>query len=131
TFATTAALDAVYHHGNYISQLCNLALGKYLASLDSTYLSGWDGADIDVILNQLKTYGAISRAYQTQSGCGGLKYYPVNQENVTGGPMTINDFTAHSQKIMANLSYRSLLDINNAFSATVNTTVLLDRVKQA
>ncbi len=129
TFATTAALDAAYHHGDYISQLCNLELGQYLHHYHPSYPSGWDGASAESILWQAKTYGVVNIAYQKQAGCGGLKAYP--KSGSMGGPMSTMSFVQHSQKIMTALSYKSLMNINDAFSARVNTTTLLGAVKLA
>src|SRR4029077_16988364 len=61
TFATMAALDAVYGKENYISQLCNLSLGSYLEKISAgSYPSGWNGSLNKIVLEQIKTYGIIS-----------------------------------------------------------------------
>lgn len=133
TFATTAALDAVLGHDDHISQLCNLELGSTLAKKNADYPSGWDGSNNDIILSQIKQYGAISKDYQTKYGCAGVRTYPLNQENKTGRPMKIDDFTRHSEKVMTNISYKELLSMDNAFSnsAQNDDNTKLDNVKKA
>ncbi len=131
TFAVTAALDAVKGQTDYISQLCNLELGSYLSSLDSHYQSGWDGSTNDTVLTQIQKYGVINKDYQQKYGCAGVKVYPGTDSSNTGNPMKTDDFTPHAEKIMASMSYKTLLDGDTAFTPEAHMDDVLNSVKTA
>ncbi|MDA9271834.1 C1 family peptidase [bacterium] len=76
TFASTAAIDAVLNKGDYISQLCQLELGRYLEN-NAYMTSGWDGSWIRTVLVQMELFGMVSKEYQKINGCGGLTDYPM------------------------------------------------------
>ena len=76
TFAVTAAMDAVIGHGDYISQLCSLELGKSLEY--NGYLpSGWDGSLGPIVLNQFSRFGVVSKNDQASKSCADVKEYPL------------------------------------------------------
>lgn len=134
TFALTGALDAAIGHTDYISQLCNLSLGKYLSDQGEIPYSGWDGAwNIDV-LGQVQKYGIISMTYQRENGCGSpgelVKEYPVNDFS-TGSPMSVDDFALHSEKIMPPVSWNSLLNKDDAMTPREDMVKIFADVKQA
>lgn len=131
TFASTAALDAVYGHGDYISQLCNLELGAYLEKHNPDYPSGWDGSTNDIILTQIQKYGAINQDYQKKYGCGGLKIYPAMNQRLVGKPMSVSEFTKHSEYLMSTISVNTLLDMDNAFTPHADMEEVLGGVKAA
>ncbi|MGE3920186.1 MAG: hypothetical protein AB7F64_04455, partial [Gammaproteobacteria bacterium] len=112
TFAVTAALDAGYGHGDYISQLCNLQLGQYLQLKDSSYESGWNGSSNQRVLDQIQKYGIISTSYQKDAGCGGLREYPTSSSRI-GYPMSDDQFLNHHEEIMKILSFKKIYDVND------------------
>lgn len=98
TFASTAAIDAAIGKGDYISQLCQLELGRTLE--DETYMpSGWNGSTAVVVLNQMLRYGFINKANQTTHSCAGITAYPTLDETTTGNPMTEADFKTMSENL--------------------------------
>ena len=57
-YSVTAGLDAALGKGDYVSQLCALALGNYLS--DRGYLnSGWEGSTAKEELEKLSLFGII------------------------------------------------------------------------
>lgn len=98
TFANTAAVDALLGRGDYVSQLCNLTLGSYIADRGYT-VSGWDGSWGPYVLNQLMNYGFVSKQNQKLKTCGGLDEYPLNNENEIGKQMSLDDFKLMSESI--------------------------------
>jgi C1A family cysteine protease len=131
TFATTAAIDAVLGHSDYISQLCNLELGSYLESKNRNYPSGWEGSTNEIVLSQIAQYGIINQNFQKKTGCSGVRSYPVSNERSMGSPMTADDFTQHSEKVMKQqASWITLLDMELALSKRSDMTEVLGKVKQ-
>lgn len=134
TFADSAALDAVYGHTDYVSQLCNLSLGSYLEKQDENYPSGWDGSWNEIVLAQIQKYGVINMAYQKQYGCGSariLKDYPRNNSLDKGSPMTADEFAEHSEFIMKDIYSRTFASAEDAFSPKVNMDDVLNKTKAA
>jgi C1A family cysteine protease len=138
TFADTAALDAAHGHTDYISQLCNLELGSYLEeearSKGESYPSGWDGSLNEIVLQQIQDYGIITTAYQHQYGCGStrlLNDYPGNDEQEMGTPISTADFSKHSDQIMKDISWKFLLNSDDAYTPKANMEKVLNNVKQA
>lgn len=132
TFADSAALDAIYGHTDYVSQLCNLSLGSYLEQQDKNYQSGWDGTWNENVLGQIKKYGIINMTYQKQYGCGStriLKEYPLNNEKDIGSPMLADEFTRHSEYIMKDIYTRTLENVDDALSPKVNMDSVLKKMK--
>jgi C1A family cysteine protease len=101
TFATVGALDALIGKGDYVSPLCNLALGTYLEK--KGYVpSGWDGSWGSLVLSQIVDYGIVAK--DSEKGCGGLDAYPTNDQYETGQPMSVDDYYDKSE------------DLNNDFA---------------
>lgn len=131
TFATTAALDATITKGDYISQLCNLSLGRYLEEQNPNYPSGWDGSWGEIVLDQIKDYGIINQAYQKEKGCGGLYSYPTYDENNIGGIMNVKDFTSHSEKLEKIVTWKTILPPSDSMHDMNTMKITLQKAKQA
>ncbi len=111
TFANTAAINATLNKGDYISQLCQLQLGRFLES--SAYTpSGWDGSLGQIVLNQMVVFGIVSKERQQVSGCGGLNEYPLYEEDPVS-EMTVTDYHQLSEEVNK-VAWTSLLDIYQA-----------------
>lgn len=118
TFAVSAALDAALGAGDYISQLCNLELGSYLAINDKIEASGWNGSFGTWVLQQISDYGIISQNYQKLNGCAGVREYPLTDENNEGNPMSVTEFSAHSIPISNVISWESIRSFDESFTKT-------------
>ena len=130
TFAMTGALNAVLGKGDYISQLCSLELGDYLQRHGRTEYSGWNGSFGTVVLNQLQDYGIVSKAYQKEFGCAGVKTYPLNNEKNTGKPMPISEYSANATALSDFATWETLVDVEQAFTKNHNPVALLRAVKK-
>lgn len=134
TFAVTAALDAILNKGDFISELCTLQLGEYL-SRRSYSMSGWEGSLNPFILNRYLEYGYVSKADQSFYGCGGLKDYPVDDEDYIGDEMTPEDYFHISQDLRDDVHWYSLLTPYQRFYmpyASTNTpNQLIGAIKQS
>lgn len=138
TFAASAAIDAAYGKTRYISELCNLTLGQYLedeaTKANQEYPSGWDGSLGFFVLGQMQKYGIITTEYQKQYGCGStvmLTEYPGDDENNKGSAMSDAEFTKHSQYILKDISWKMLLNPEDAFTPKANMENVLNNVKLA
>lgn len=126
-FANTAAIDAALHKGDYISQLCQLQLGNYLQQ-NGYQSSGWDGTTSRFALNQIETFGFISKETEATVGCGGLNHYPLYE---------MSPETSISPEVFHSLSEKNpvvttpILDMYNAFSSNAVGTKTLQEVKMA
>lgn len=128
-FSITAAIDAIIHQGDYVSQLCQLSLGRYIESNGHTP-SGWNGSWNRTVLGQMDSFGFVSKAEQQATGCGGLTEYPMcgsdllNEESVA-------DFHMHSEKLTDNrIAWSTILDVYQAGLDDINTdNVLLETKK--
>lgn len=129
TFAVSAALDAINTGNDEISQLCSLALGSEIHSTNYPYPSGWEGSMGDIVLKQFKKYGVISIQDQKMNGCGGLNEYPLTSE-VVGTAMTPSEYISRSYELMAGMNYKTLISYDDAFSHTVDSDALLNKVKK-
>ena len=130
TFATTAAIDAALKKGDYLSQLCQLQLGNYLAR-NGYALSGWDGSWGQTVLHQMDTFGVISLTQQQASGCAGLKQYPLNDDMGTEAAMTPEEYHALSEDISERVVWSPLLDVYQSTDPNLDTNALLNKVKDA
>lgn len=120
TFAVTAAIDALLQKGDYVSQLCNLAVGKYLEE-NGYFPSGWNGSSGLVVINQIQSLGIINKTKQTKNTCGGLSRYPTKDEYNTGKPMSLNEFKAMSEQVGAyGLYSESILSFLQRFGLDPN-----------
>ncbi len=131
TFAITGNLDAMYGQGDYISQLCNLSLGKYLNKTIPDYPSGWDGTLGRRVLTQIKQYGIHSMQSQRSYGCAGVRKYPRHNSGNTGKPMSETEFKLHSEDLMRHISWIPIINFSDAFSSRMNGPNLLQNVKRA
>lgn len=131
TFAMTGAIDAVIGKGDYVSQLCSLELGSYLQQRGLIEYSGWDGSNGSVVLNQLNDYGLFPKEYQQQYGCAGVKKYPLFNENNTGKPMSVSEYSANALPLSTYASWQVLLDTEEAFSKNHSPLALLRAVKKS
>lgn len=131
TFANTAALDAIIHKGDYISQLCSLELGQYLEEKNLIEYSGWNGSFGPVVLKQLEDYGVFSKAYQLEYGCAGVKEYPLYDPFNQGAPMSIEDYTYRSVPLAQYAQWHSIVDTEGAFSRQFNPEKVLWSVKKS
>ena len=130
TFAVTAALDAALGAGDYISQLCNLELGSYLAINDKAYASGWNGSFAPWVLQQITDYGIIGQNYQKLNGCAGVRDYPLESETSEGIPMSDTEFMAHSIPISNLISWEVFLTDDESFSAKADMDSIIFRIKE-
>lgn len=134
TFSVTAAVDALLKQGDYISQLCNLALGAYLQSLDEEYDSGWEGSNNHVVLEQIQKYGIVSMNSQKTQGCGTERKvydYPLDDEDNKGVPMSITDFTRLAKPMTNEVYWKPILRKDNAFSIRANEEDVIVNTKKA
>jgi hypothetical protein len=114
TFAATAALNAIMDKGDYISQLCSLQLGSYLEQR-SYAPSGWDGSYGNIVLDQFKRFGIVSKSKQATEGCAGVKEYPANDMNYQGNPMSLKEYKALSENLDYNFQTREYFSIIDPF----------------
>lgn len=131
TFSTTAAIDAYIGMGDVISQLCHLELGSYLHQLDASYLSGWDGAYIHTVMDQLKKYGAITMPKQLFFGCSGMHIYPASDASNQGYPMSITDYIDLRDRTNVAIKTHSILQVSDALTPRMNAETTLESVKSA
>ncbi len=128
-FANTAAIDAELSLGDYISQLCYLNLSEYLHRKNADNKSAWHGLRGINVWRQIKKYGIVSKQYQRQYGCGGLKTYP---ELVFDEPqMTAGDYISVSEGVASKIQYRQLLTEEKAWSKNHDPQEVLYQVKKA
>lgn len=133
TFANTAAVDAVISKGDFVSQLCNLELGSYLADRGYSF-SGWDGSWGATVMNQILTYGVISKDDQQTKSCAGVTDYPTDDEYNHGNPMALDDYHQMSQDIISGGLYMDpYLNANQRFQwpkVSLKPDQMLQQVKQ-
>lgn len=132
TFANTAAIDAVLNQGDYISQLCQLQLGRFLEKNAYTP-SGWDGSFGGVVLNQMSVYGFVSKEKQRAQGCGGLTQYPSGEgEAVLGELMTPEAYHSLSEPMnMDTLAWSYITDIFQLVFDKASPDMIIQQVKEA
>jgi len=115
TFSTTGAFDALMEKGDYISQLCSLSIGSYLETR-SYQPSGWDGSFGSIVLSRLRDFGIVSIENQTTRSCGGLTYYPLNDEKNTGSPMTLDEYSQMSEDLNFDYYWYSIITPEQRFT---------------
>lgn len=130
TFAVTGAIDATLGAGDYISQLCSLELGSYLAIHDKIKSSGWNGSYGSWVLKQITDYGIISHNYQKLNGCADVREYPLDDETNEGKPMSDTDFLAHSIPVSNLIGWQALLNDEEAFSAKADMNQVVYQIKE-
>jgi hypothetical protein len=127
TFANTAAMDAALNKGDYISQLCSLQLGRYLEK--NAYIpSGWNGSWGSIVLNQLTTFGWVSKTKEHSEGCGGATEYPmISTFSFPGSEMTPEQY--HQMSDEPSLAWSSIVDIYDVLLDGSNPNDALNQVK--
>lgn len=125
TFANTAAVDALIGQGDYISQLCNLALGQYFEDHAQNYPSGWDGSYGYIVLNQMSHFGIIPKSQEQKIHCGGLSHYPFGTESQA---MPLDIFKQSSESVAA-LGWQPLLTLIDSLLVEKEMTSVLADVK--
>ena len=131
-FATTAAIDAVLGKGDYISQLCHLELSHFIS--DYSYSpNGWSSASVSGELNQLMTFGIVSKTTQQLESCAGIKEYPSDDMKNEGNLMSLPEYKEKSEAIHTTIRPELLLatyDRLHGFTEQKADAVLMN-VKQA
>lgn len=131
TFANTAAVNAALNQGDYISQLCQLQLGSYLEE-NGYYLSGWNGSYGRMVLNQMETFGIVSKEKQRTTGCGGMKEYPMTEMSSQIQGMTPEAYHQLSEDLnQKTVLWTPILDLFQAFLDRTNTDKTIHDVKVA
>lgn len=130
TFANTAAVDAVLKRGDYISQLCQLQLGNYLAA-NGYYPSGWDGSLGPIVLNQMSMFGIVSKKVELQQGCGGLNTYPVMGSD-PDNEMTPESYHNYSEETADRyFTWSPILNIEDVMFNEYQSEATLEQVKNS
>jgi hypothetical protein len=129
TFASTAAIDAALGKGDYVSQLCQLQLGNYLAANGYTN-SGWDGSLGRYVLSQMESYGVVSKDQEKTVGCGGLTHYPTRSQAIPSSSINPEEYHQISESINESISWSPILDVFTAIDR-VDTDKTLNDIKQA
>lgn len=134
TFANTAAIDAALGQGDYISQLCGLELGNYLAA-ESYYTSGWNGSYGVWVLDQIFRFGIVNKNTQTEVGCADVKDYPLKDQSAEGNVMSPEEFKAKSEMINNNIYYIQHMNwfdrMSKRYTDTDESEIVLHKVKLA
>jgi hypothetical protein len=111
----TAAFDALMNQGDYVSQLCMLELGEYLAPR-SYFPSGWEGNWADWTLERFSEFGIVTTEQQKTQGCAGISSYPIDDMNNMGNAMSIDDYMQMSTNINNEFFSYGLMQLETRFS---------------
>lgn len=131
TFAVTAAIDALLGRGDYVSQLCSLALGSEIER-NGYFLSGWNGTFSDAVIDQIQKFGIVNKDAQRANSCGGLTEYPVNDESNEGTPMSLSDHKAISENVGEyGLWSQPIMSMFKRFSDNFDGSKYVDKVKKS
>ena len=130
TFANTAAIDAALGKGDYISQLCQLQLGRHLEN--SAYMpSGWEGTTGQIVLNQMTIFGVVTKDQQRTNGCAGLNEYPMEGAD-PAAEMTLPEYHQISEAIPQDkVAWSSILDVYQASLERTNIIRAINNIKAA
>lgn len=124
TFAVSAAIDAALGKGDYISQLCNLELGNYLAQ--NGYIpSGWNGTFGSVVLSQMMHFGIVNKEQQ-QKGCAGVTNYPILYGS--GNPMSLAEFKSKSEDLTKLITWEHIFGSDQTFDPPTPPAQVMDDV---
>ncbi|ETO94494.1 C1 family peptidase [Legionella oakridgensis] len=130
TFANTAAVDAALGKGDYISQLCQLQLGRYLEN-NAYSPSGWDGSLGRIVLNQMEIFGVVNKEQQKTYGCGGFTDYPSYGAD-PDTEMSLSDYHQLSEDLsQEGFGWSPMLDIYQAVLKETDTSKILNDIKLA
>lgn len=130
TFAVTAAVDALLNKGDYISQLCQLQVGKYLEE-NGFGPSGWEGSIGRFVLSQMDWTGVVDKQQEASQGCGGLVQYPTYESDPESS-MNVEEFHTLSKSLDDEaVTWWSILDVFQVFSERLDTNTTLADVKAA
>ncbi|KTD21789.1 C1 family peptidase [Legionella londiniensis] len=130
TFANTAAIDAVLNKGDYLSQLCQLQLGRHFEN-NAYSPSGWNGSFGHIVLNQMEMFGLVSKENQRAHGCGGLTEYPLNGEDPET-EISLLDYHQISEPMPDDMvAWSPVLDVYQAVLQETDTDKVLEDVKKA
>ena len=128
TFANTAAVDAVINKGDYVSQLCQLQLGRYLEE-NGYNPSGWDGSFGGIVLNQMMSFGIVNKSQQRAVGCGGLNDYPYWVTTI-GRAMSPEEYHAISEPMYSHyVDWSSIIDASQILIDGANMDNVLNATK--
>ena len=128
TFATTGAIDAALGNGDYVSQVCQLQLGKYLER-NGYAPSGWEGSIGRLVLSQIEHFGIVNKQQQAAGFCG-LTEYP--QESIATEELSLENYHRVSQNLEELGVYWSpVLDMLNAMSERTDTNRTVNDIKLA
>ncbi|CEG57884.1 C1 family peptidase [Legionella fallonii] len=131
TFANTAAVNAALNQGDYISQLCQLQLGTYLEK-NGYNPSGWNGSYGRLVLNQMETFGIVSKEQQKTAGCGGLTEYPETEQSLSNPGMTPEEYHQLSEDLsQKTIRWSSILDLFQALLDRTDTDKTIHDIKVA
>jgi hypothetical protein len=134
TFANSAAVDALLNKGDYLSQLCHLSLGSYLAKY-GYWPSGWQGSTGAITLTQIFAFGIINTKQQQHKICANLANYPSTDiGDLAKQVITLANFRKYSENLNPYCTWLPLLDFNQRLSwqnPSNNAANLLWTVKTA
>ncbi len=130
TFAVTAAVDAVLQKGDYVSQLCQLQLGRYLEENTLSYTpGGWEGSIGRIVLGQIAQFGIVNKTQEAAQGCGGLTAYPMDDETIPSSTLSLDQFHRISEDANDHIEWATVLDMDDAFREDLNRSEVLNKVK--
>ena len=128
TFAVTAAIDAVLNKGAFLSELCQLQVGSYLAK-NGYAPGGWNGSFGRQVLSQMDSFGVVSKEQEALHGCGGLVQYPTNDADPESS-MSLEEFHQISEPLdQNNVAWWPILDVFHAITTRLDTNTTLTDVK--
>jgi C1A family cysteine protease len=137
TFAVSAALDALLGQGDFISQLCHLSLGNYIANNSTDRPSGWDGSDATITLSRFAEYGVVSKEQEkAKNGCGGISEYPVDSMTDPDNEMSLEAYHQASLNSKAffeegsDFFYHNLLNFQEVVTDKPDMTSIETKVKE-
>ncbi len=128
TFAATGAIDALLEEGDYISQFCQLQLGSYLEKNGYTS-SGWSGSFGNIVLNQMQSFGIITKDTQTNVGCGGYKEYPSWTSDIPNDSLSLVDYHDLSIPLSERIGWTNIIDYYSFFKQETTPEQTLNQVK--
>jgi hypothetical protein len=126
-FATSAVISAALNRGDFISELCQLQLGKYLEKNGYT-ISGWDGSFGVAVLSQMQLFGIVNKETQRAQGCGGYTEYPTHTLDEPQIEISVADFHQMSEPMPEQIAWSSVLDAYQVFADKIDPNKALTQV---